>query len=98
MNRICNASNIKIDKKNYLKNRAVCKSCYKKTEKNHINSIIQNEFRASRQKPKTEKTNYNINNQTLILWFSYFAKTYPMSCILLQKQELIYINAKSESI
>ena len=39
------ACNIKIDSKNYLKDRTVCKSCYNKNRRKNYknNTLIQNE-------------------------------------------------------
>ena len=56
MNRICNTCNTEIDENNYLKDRIVCKSCYKKRRKNTNNTSIQ------KQQPKTDKINNNNDN------------------------------------
>ena len=57
MNRICTTCNIKIDEKNYLKDRTVCKSCLNRyRRKNNNNTLIQN------QQPKIDKINNNNDN------------------------------------
>ena len=57
MNRICNTCNIEIDENNCLKDRSVCKSCYKKNRiKNNLKSLIHN------QQPEMENVNNNKNN------------------------------------
>ena len=55
MNRNCSVRNIKIDKRNYLKDRTVCKSCYKKNRR-------KPEIMTSHQQPKIENVNNNKNN------------------------------------
>ena len=69
MNRVCNSSNINVDKINYLNDRTVCKSCYNKNRrKNNNHNIIENEISTSQEKPKIskvrnkEKLNINNNN------------------------------------
>ena len=40
MNRFCKACSIETDEKNYLKDKAVCKDCYKKRNEKIILIII----------------------------------------------------------
>ena len=90
MNLFCNACNIKIDGKNYLKDRSVCQFCYNRNKrKNNSDTSFQN------QQPNIEIINTNMNNRTLIIGFSNCGKTYPMNSILLQKQGPIFIITKS---
>ena len=57
MNRICNNCNIAKDENNYLKDRTVRKSCYKKNRrKNNNNNLIHN------QQPNIENVNNKKNN------------------------------------
>ena len=57
MNRICNTCNTEIDENNYLKDRIVCKRCYKNNRrKNTNNTSTQN------QQPKIDKINNNNDN------------------------------------
>ena len=58
MNRLCNTCNIERHEDNYLKDRTVCKSCYKKNRrKNNNNTQIQN------QQPNIDKINNNNDNK-----------------------------------
>ena len=59
MNRICSACNVSKDKKNCLKDRTVCKSCYNKHRRKSNNTIIENEVRTSHQQPKFNEINNN---------------------------------------
>ena len=78
--KFCFACNIKTDWNIYLKDRTVCKSCYKKTEKNHNNAPTQIEINISNHKPKHE----NINRKTsTILVFQHM----KFSLMLLLAQE-----------
>ena len=60
-----------IDKKNYLKVRAVCKSCYNKNRrKNNNNALIRNEFITSNEQPNVLMENVdnyknNVNNPSV---------------------------------
>ena len=49
----------KLDKKNYLKDRTVCKSCYNNNRRKNKN-----------QQPKIDNFNNNNNSRTLIIGFS----------------------------
>ena len=90
MNRICNAGNTKIDEKNYLKGKTVCKNRHNKNRrKSNDNTLMQN------QQPKIEKVNNNKNIRTLIIGFSNCVKIYLMNNVLLRKQEPIYIFTKA---
>ena len=74
MNRNRSVCNIKIDEKNYLKDRTVCESCYKKNRRKHNNNTLF-------QKQKLESDNNNdddkkrrkvvnsMKNRTLIIGF-----------------------------
>ena len=63
MNRNCSVCNIKIHKKNYLKDSTVCKNCYNKNRrKNNHNVLIRNEINNSHQQPKIENVNNTKNN------------------------------------
>ena len=58
INKNCCASNIKLDKDNYKKDRTVCKKCYnKKKRKNNNTTIIENDICTSQRKPKIRKNN-----------------------------------------
>ena len=72
--------NIKIDIKNYKKDRTVCKDCYNKRKRK--NNLIQNEITTSQQQPKIENGNNNNNNRTLLVGPSFLGKTYLMLKIL----------------
>ena len=94
--------NIKLDKDNYQKDRTVFKDCYhKKKRKSSNRTLIQNthhtsfgnDISTSHQQSKID--NINNNNRTLIIGFSNCGDTYLMNCILLQKQEPVFINTKS---
>ena len=63
MNRNCSKCNIKIDKKNYLKNRTLCRSCYNKNRRK--NTIINNEISITSQQPKNDN-NINKDDNTII--------------------------------
>ena len=90
MNRIRKASNFILNKKNYLKNRTVCKGCYNKTGRKK-NFLIQN------QQPKIENVNNNNsnNNRNVIIGFTNCGKTDLMNLFVLRKQELTFINTQS---
>ena len=75
---------IKLDKKNYLRDRTVCESCYKNNRRKNKN-----------QQPKIDNFNNHNNSRILILGFSTCGKTYLMNHILRQKQESIFIITKS---
>ena len=68
MNRNCSVCKIKIHKKNCLKVRTVCKSCYNKNRRrNNNNALIQNEFITSNEQPNVLVKNVfnyknNVNN------------------------------------
>ena len=51
----CSVCNIKLDKKNYEKDRPVCKDCYNK--KKRKNNLVRNEITISHQQPKIENGN-----------------------------------------
>ena len=100
MNRNRSVCNIKIDEKNYFKDRTVCKSCYKKNRrKNNNNTLIQNQQLKSDNNndddKKKRKVGNSMNNRTLIIGFSNEGKLYLMNDILHQKEEPIFIFAKS---
>ena len=78
--------NIKLHKNNYLKDRTVCKSCYKNNRRKNKN-----------QQPKIDKVNNNNNNNSrpLIIGFSNCGKSDLMNHILRQRQESIFIITKS---
>ena len=96
MNRDCSVCNIKVDKNTYLKNRSVCKSCYNTNRRRNKNSTItQNKNVTSDQQPKIENVNKNNNNRNLTIGFSNCGKAYLMNYILLQNQELNFINTQS---
>ena len=67
MNRICILCNIKKDKNNYLKDRTVCKSCYKwnRRKNNKKNPLIQN------QQPKNDDNIINDNNTSVSAYEKY---------------------------
>ena len=57
MNRLCNTCNIERHEDNYLKDRTVCKSYYRKNRRKNNNTLIQN------QQPKIDKINNNNDNK-----------------------------------
>ena len=58
MNRICNTCNIEIVDDNYLKDRTVCRSCYKKSRRKiNNNTIIQNQQPKNDDKKKRKVVN-----------------------------------------
>ena len=75
---------IKVDKKNYLKDRTVCKSCYKNNRRKNKN-----------QHPKIDNFNNNKNSRILIIGFSKSGKTYVRIHTLRQKQESVLIITRS---
>ena len=75
---------IKLDKKNYLKDRTVCKSCNKNNRRKNKN-----------QQTKIDNFNNNNNSRTLIIGFSNCVETYLMNHIPRQKQESVFIITKS---
>ena len=75
-NKNCSVCNIKIDINNYKKNRTVCRVCYNK--KKRKNNLIQNEIITSKQQPKIENGNNNINIRTLLFGPSFSGKTLLM--------------------
>ena len=84
------------DKNNYLKNRTVCKSCYNKNRrKNNNNTLIRSEQPKNDNDKKKRKLAESVNNRTLNIGFSKCGKTYLMNHVLYQKQERIFIIAKS---
>ena len=90
-NKNCSACNIKLDIKNYKKDRTVCRDCYNK--KKRKNNLVPNEITTSHQQPKTE--NYN-NNRTLLLGPSFSGKTHLMLKIVSRISDKdIYIITKS---
>ena len=72
-NKNCSVCIIKIDIKNYKKDRTVCKDCYKK--KKRKNNLVQNEVTISHQQPKIENNN---NERTLMVGTKFSGKTYLM--------------------
>ena len=63
MNRNCTVCNMEIEKKNCLKDRAVCKTFYNKNAgKNNNNGLIQNENFTSNQQPEIENVKITKNN------------------------------------
>ena len=61
MNRICSTCNVELDRNKYLKDRTVCKSCFKR--KNINKTIIGNEIVTSPQQTKIKNVNNkNTNN------------------------------------
>ena len=77
-----------------MKNRKVCKSCYKKIRrKNNNNTLIQNEICTSHQQPKVEYV--KDNNPSLIKGVSNYNLMNLMTYVLLQKQEPVLQLKKS---
>ena len=90
-NKTCSACNIKLDIKNYKKDRTVCRDCYNK--KKRKNNLIQKEITTSHQQPKIENNN---NNRTLLVGPSFSGKTYLMLKVLSRMLDRdIYIITKS---
>ena len=75
-NKICSVCNIKLEKNNYKKDRAVCKDFYNK--KKRKNNLVQKEITTSHQQPKIENGNNNNNNRKLLVGPSFSGKTYLM--------------------
>ena len=93
-NKNCFVCNIKLDIKNYDKNRTVCKDCYKK--KKRKNNLVQSEMTISHQQPKIENGNNNNNNRTLLVGPSFSGKTYCMLKTLSRLADRdVYIITKS---
>ena len=85
-NKNCSVCNIKLDIKNYKKDRTVCKDCYNK--KKRKNNLIQ--------QLKIENGNDINNNRTLLAGPSFPGKTYLMLKILSRMIDRdIYIINKS---
>ena len=90
-NKNCSACNIKLDIKNYKKDRTVCRDCYNK--KKRKNNLVPNEITTSHQQPKVENNN---NDRTLLVGPSFWGKTHLMLKILSRiPNRDIYIITKS---
>ena len=91
MNRIFNACTIGMDENNNLKDRTVCKSCYKKKRrKNNNKSLNQNQ-----QQKIDNFNNNNNNNRNHIIGVSNCDKFHLMNYSPLQKREPLFIITKS---
>ena len=103
MNRNCSVCNIKLDEKNYLKNRIVCKNCCNKNRRKNINTTLIQSLESkgdynhdNDKKRRKDVDSMNKNNiRTLILGFSNGVKTHLMNHFLHQKQEQVFIITKS---
>ena len=85
-NKNCSVCNIKLDIRNYKKDRTVCRDCYDK--KKRKNNLIQ--------QPKIENGNDISNNRTLLVGPPFSGKTYLMLKILSRKPDRdFYIITKS---
>ena len=64
MKRNCSVCNIKIDKNNYLKNKTVSNSCYKKNRRKNIknNTLIQNQQSKSDNNIEDDKKRRKVVN------------------------------------
>ena len=87
MNRICNTCNIETDENNYLKDRTVCKTCYKKNRrKNNFNTLPPNKNKTSYQQPNIENVKNKVsefeNYRHVVIGPSNIGKTYHMLKIL----------------
>ena len=72
----CSACNIKLDIKNYKKDRTICRDCYNEKKR-------KNKLTISHQRPIIEHVNNNnYNNRTLLVGPSFSGKTYLMLKIL----------------
>ena len=92
-NKNCSVCNIKLDIKNYKKDRTVCRDCYTKKKKN---KLVQSEITISHQQPIVENGSNNNNNRTLLVVPSFSGKTYLMLKILSRMIDRdIYIITKS---
>ena len=98
----CTVWNIKIDEGNYKKDRNLSRSCYNINRKKYNNNnkekiqVVNSVKTTNINKKKTKVVDsVNDNNRTLIIGFSNCGKTYLMNHILHQKQEPIFIIAKS---
>ena len=90
-NKNCSVCNIKLDIKNYRKDRTVCRDCYSK--KKRKNNLVQNEITVSHQQSIIENGN---NNRTLLVGPSFSSKTYLMLKILSRiPNRDVYIITKS---
>ena len=90
-NKNCSVCNIKLDIKNYKKDRTNCKDCYNR--KKRKNNLIQNKITTPDQHPKIENNN---NNRTLLVGCVFSGKTYLMLKILSRVPDRdIYIITKS---
>ena len=100
MNRNCITCNIEIDENNYMKDRTVCKSCYKKNgRKNQQPKSDDKNKRKVVNSVNIKKTkvvdSVKNKNRTLIIGFSNCGKTCLMNHILHQKHEPIFIITES---
>ena len=90
-NKNCSACNIKLDIKNYKKDRTVCKDCYNKEKRKNKITISHHH----QQQPIIENGNNN-NNRTILVGPSFSGKTYLMLKILSRiSNRDIYIITKS---
>ena len=94
-NKFCTVSKLEVDENDNRKKRTVCKSCYNKEKrKNNNTTSIRNEITASHQQSKVDNVNARNNKKILNIWFSKCGKTYLMSYVLFQKQEIFSYNHK----
>ena len=94
-NNFCTVCKKEVGENDNRKNRTVCKSCYNKEKrKNNNNTSIQNEITVSHQQSKIDNDNARNNKKILTIWFSKCGKTYLMSYVLLQEQEIFSYNHK----
>ena len=82
-NKNCSTCNIKLDIKNYKKDRTICRDCYnKKKRKININTLVPNKNIENVNTPQQPKIENNYNNQTLLVGPPFSGKTFLMLKIL----------------
>ena len=70
MNQFCKACNVKVDGKNDLKVRTLCKNCYYKKKIENTNNIIS----IQNKQAKTDKVKNNNNVRTLLVVLTFRVK------------------------
>ena len=96
-NKNCSACNIKLDIKNYKKDRTICRDCYKKKKRKiNINTLLPNKIIENVNTSQQPKIENNYNNRTLLVGTSFSGKTYLMLQSLSRISDRdIYIITKS---
>ena len=92
-NKNCSACNIKLDKKNYKKDRTICENRYieKRRKNKNYKTLIQN------QQPKNDNVNAINNHRTFLVGPSFSVKSFLMLKILSRKPSDRDINIMTKS-